>query len=122
MTNQPTAPQQADKATLATRVVRAHIYVAIRDNVADDPSTVTLPDNGGPITVTAYGRTIQITTRDITDQTDGGPGRLEWGLRVDLTDPGSVVAFTREEAQRRAEADRAVEVVFRRVGEWETAD
>jgi hypothetical protein len=70
MSNQPDTPQ-ADKAALAIGAVRAHIYVAVRDNVADDPAAVTLPDGGGPITVTAYGRTIQITTQDITD----GPNR-----------------------------------------------
>lgn len=66
MTEQPYAPQIASKSTLATTAVRAHIHVALR-NVADPHTGVTLPD-GGPITVTAYGRTIQITTRDITDQ------------------------------------------------------
>lgn len=69
MTDQPNAPQIADKATLATSAVRAHITVALRA-VADPDTTVTHPDNG-PITVTAYGRTIQITTTDITD----GPNR-----------------------------------------------
>ncbi|MFJ1765083.1 hypothetical protein ACIOD2_32480 [Amycolatopsis sp. NPDC088138] len=68
MTDQPYAPQIADKATLAISAVRAHITVALR-NVADRGTAVTLPDNNnGPITVTAYGRTIQITTQDITDQ------------------------------------------------------
>jgi len=67
MTEQPNAPKMADTATLAASAVRAHITVALRD-VADPNTTVTLPDGGGPITVTAYGRTIQITTQDITDQ------------------------------------------------------
>lgn len=67
MTDQPNAPQIADKATLAIAAVRAHITVALRD-VADPNTAVTLPDNGGPITVQAYGRTIEITTQDITDQ------------------------------------------------------
>jgi hypothetical protein len=63
MIDQPNAPQQASKSTLATTTVRAHITEALR-HLADD---VTLPD-GGPITVTVYGRTIQITAQDITDQ------------------------------------------------------
>ncbi|MEU7787685.1 hypothetical protein [Amycolatopsis sp. NPDC049159] len=70
MTDQPHAPKIASKATLASAAVRAHIAVALRDAlaaVADPDTTVTHPD-GGPITVTAYGRTIQITTTDITDQ------------------------------------------------------
>jgi hypothetical protein len=69
MTDQPHAPQQASKSsksTLATTTVRAHITLALRD-IADHGTGATLPD-GGPITVTVYGRTIEITTRDVTDQ------------------------------------------------------
>lgn len=71
MTEQPYAPPMASKAALASNAVRSHIYIAIRDalqRVSDEPAHVTLPDDGGPITVTAYGRVIQITTTDITDQ------------------------------------------------------
>ncbi|WP_410633350.1 hypothetical protein [Amycolatopsis sp. cmx-4-83] len=67
MTDQPYAPPIASKATIATNAVRAHVYVALK-NVADVDTTVTYPDGGGPLTVTAYGHTIQITTTDITDQ------------------------------------------------------
>lgn len=66
MIDQPNAPRQASASTLATTTVRAHITLALRD-VADLGTGVTLPD-GGPITATVYGRTIEITTRDITDQ------------------------------------------------------
>ncbi len=65
MTDQPNAPKQASTATFAIKAIRAHVAVALR---AVTHIAVTLPDDGGPITVTAYGRTIQITTQDITDQ------------------------------------------------------
>lgn len=65
MTEQPNAPQIASKATLAIKAVRAHIAVALCD-LADDISVIH-PDDG-PLTVTVYGRTIQITTQDITDK------------------------------------------------------
>lgn len=66
MTDQPHAPQQASKSDFATNTTRAHIAVALRDLV--DPDTKVDHPDGGPITITAYGRTIQVTIQDITDQ------------------------------------------------------
>lgn len=66
MTNQPYAPPIASKATLASGAVRSNITVALR-GVADPGTTVTLPDDG-PILVTTFGRTFQVTTTDITDK------------------------------------------------------
>lgn len=66
MTSQPNAPQQASKSDFTLNATRAHLAVALRD-LADPGTTVSHPD-GGPITITAYGRTIQVTVQDITDQ------------------------------------------------------
>lgn len=64
MTDQPTNP--ADTTKLGQSATRAHIIVALR-NLIDDPADLTVVD-GGPITLRKYGRTIEITTRDVTDQ------------------------------------------------------
>lgn len=66
MTEQPNAPQQASKSTLATSAVRAHITVALRNLV--DENDITVVDGGDSIYVRTYGRMIEITTKDITDQ------------------------------------------------------
>lgn len=63
MISQPNAPQQASIDTLANKSVRAHIATALR-KVADQ---VDHPGSG-PITIQMYGRMIQITVQDVTDQ------------------------------------------------------
>jgi len=66
MTSQPNAPQRASKSDFVTSATRAHLAVALRDLA--DPGTKVIHPDGGPLTVTVYGRTIQITAQDITDQ------------------------------------------------------
>jgi hypothetical protein len=63
---QPNAPQQASKSDFTVNATCAHVALALRDLV-DPGTTVNHPDDG-PITITAFGRTIQVTIQDITDQ------------------------------------------------------
>lgn len=66
MADQPNAPKMASKATLAMHAVRSNMFVAGKA-VADQDTKVTMPDDG-PITVTAFGRTFQVTVTDVTNQ------------------------------------------------------
>lgn len=56
----------ADSKKLAPNAVRAHITLAMRNLV--DEEDLTMPDGGQSIYVKAYGRTIEITVKDVTDE------------------------------------------------------